>query len=193
VALRGLAAGASPNDPRAGESHESHADKAKTGARAAASGAAMTPEAVLADLHATNQLEIQAGQLAQAKGTSSEVKSFGKQLAADHSSADDKVMALAEKKNLNLRKEPSDPQEAKKDAQEIARLQKLSGAEFDRAFLTAMENGHQKTIAKLEKAKSTVQDQDIQKLVDELMPVLNKHRATASEARQDLSSGTARE
>src|SRR4051812_16678326 len=99
----------------------------------AASHEANSAQAILSDIHTTNQLEIQAGQLAQTKGSSAAVKQFGKQLATDHDSADRKVKELASKKGVSFREAPADAesaQKAEKDKAAITKLQNLSGAEF---------------------------------------------------------------
>lgn len=59
-------------------------------------------EAVLMRLHHTNQMEIRVARLAQSNGSSAKVKSFGARLVRDHSSADQKVVALAKQLGYTL-------------------------------------------------------------------------------------------
>jgi len=149
-----------------------------------------SPQGVLSALHATNQLEMSAGKLAQTKGASEEVRQFGRQLYDDHKNADQKVQSLADQKGIMLKPQPDDPVQAQKSAEqaaEVAKLSKLSGSEFDSAFLGAMAKGHADTISQLEKAKASVGDKDVESLVDDLMPVLHKHHQTAV---QDSSSSS---
>lgn len=58
--------------------------------------------AVILQMHRTNQHEIRAGQLAQRNGGSARIKSFGAQLVRDHRSADQKVTALARQMGVAL-------------------------------------------------------------------------------------------
>jgi len=160
------------------------ADDATGKSAAASKSTDNSPQAVLSAIHTDNQLEIQAGQLAQQKGSSDAVRKFGQTLYNDHNSADSKVQALAKQKGLSLSEQPADPEKARharEEKQEMERLQKLSGAEFDQAFMASMAEGHQKTIDNLEKAKASVSDTDVQKLIDELMPTLHKHQSTAAQ------------
>jgi len=179
-------------DSGSGSGGSSHAHPAQSNSNANPGPAAdASPQAVLTQIHATNELEIQAGQLAESKGSSSEVRGFGKTLSEDHKSADQKVKALATKKGISLGDKPTDPQkaaQAKDDESKVAHLKQLSGAEFDREFLEAMAAGHQRTIADLEKAKADVSDSDVKKLVDELMPTLHKHQAKADQASKTVSA-----
>ena len=49
-----------------------------------------------------NATEIAAGRLAQEKGTSDEVKDFGRKLVEDHQTADKKLVEFANKHNIML-------------------------------------------------------------------------------------------
>jgi len=159
----------------------------------AASSAAgeQSPQTVLSAIHATNQLEMSAGKLAQSKGASEQVRQFGRQLYDDHRAADQKVQSLADKKGLMLKPQLDDPTQARQSAEqaaEVAKLAKLSGPEFDTAFLAAMAKGHQQTIQQLEKVKASAADQDVETLVNDLMPVLHKHQDTAVQDSSSTSS-----
>src|ERR1700733_7073363 len=65
--------------------------------------AAMTDADVLNDLHQANQSEIHMGQLAEQKGTSSDVVAYGKTLASDHQDNDKRVVDLATKEGIALK------------------------------------------------------------------------------------------
>jgi len=176
------AAVAADDDAKAPASSHSH-DAGSSKAPATSKSTDNSPQAVLSAIDNDNQLEIQAGQLAQQKGSSDAVKKFGQTLSDDHNAADQKVQALAKKKGIELSKEPADPEKARHAAEEkkeMTRLQALSGAEFDKAFMTSMAQGHQKTIDSLEKAKASTSDKDVQQLIDDLMPTLHKHESTAT-------------
>jgi putative membrane protein len=149
------------------------------------------PQTVLSAIHATNQLEMSAGKLAQSKGSSEEVRQFGRQLYDDHRAADQKVQSLADRKGIMLKPQLDDPALASQSAEqaaEVAKLAKLSGPEFDTAFLSAMAKGHKQTIQQLEKVKASATDQDVESLVNDLMPVLHKHEQTAVQDSNSTSS-----
>ena len=57
----------------------------------------------------------------------------------------------------------------------------LSGAAFDRAFVSHMIMGHEKAIGKFETASATLQDADLKKYAEKTLPTLRKHLETAQE------------
>ncbi|HEV7395304.1 MAG TPA: DUF4142 domain-containing protein [Pyrinomonadaceae bacterium] len=77
--------------------------------------------------------EVEMGRLAATKGQNAEVKAFGRRMVRDHSKANSKLMALAKRKGVSLPSDLNDEQKAGK-----AKLENLSGAEFDREYVSMM-------------------------------------------------------
>src|SRR5689334_10021730 len=113
---------------------------ARAGSAQGAGDAAQT-EQVLMKLHHSNQMEIAAGKLAQEKGQSKDVKSFGKTLVSDHTAADKKVMALAKEEKINLPESPPMPED------KMDKMKSVSAAEFDKMFASDMLEDHKKDVA----------------------------------------------
>ena len=128
---------------------------------------------VLSKLHQSNQMEVAAGKLAQEKGQSKDVKSFGKTLVTDHSAADKKVMALAKEEKIDL------PAEVPIPADKMDMLKGATGAEFDKMFASHMLDDHKKDIADAKAARDTTTDAKLKALVAATIPVLEKHREIA--------------
>lgn len=120
-----------------------------------------------------NLAEVALGKLAQEKGTSDGVKSFGQMLVTDHSSANDKAMALA--KTLGVQP-PAEPSKAQKATYE--KFSKLSGAAFDREFIKHMVDDHKKDIREFQ-AAAKQKDERVRAFAQETLPVLQKHLDTA--------------
>ncbi|HEX2660997.1 MAG TPA: DUF4142 domain-containing protein [Polyangia bacterium] len=136
------------------------------GAARAADGPATSD--VLAKLHESNQKEIAMGKVAQKNGQSKDVIKYGKTLVKDHSAADKKVIALAKKEKLEL---PTPP-EAKHDDMG-------KGADFDSKFAKDMLEDHKKDVAEVTEARDKTQDEQLKKLLSDLLPTLQKHQDTA--------------
>src|SRR5207253_8782930 len=68
----------------------------------------LTDDQVLRKLHHVNQEEIQAGQLAQQKGTTRDVKDYGATLVRDHTKGDQDVKTMASKMNVDLEARKND-------------------------------------------------------------------------------------
>jgi len=138
-----------------------------TGARAADVNTAD----VLKKLHESNQKEIEMGKLAEQKGQSKEVKSFGKMLVKDHTAADKKVTALAKEQKTELAPAPT---------QAMDHMGSMgSGPEFDAKFAQEMLDDHKKDIAEVKQARDGTADAKLKKLIDDLLPTLQKHEDTA--------------
>ena len=143
---------------------------------------------ILSILHAKNQEEIEAGRLAQDRGTSEEVRSFGEHMVKDHTDADKRVQNVARERNLSLlspsevkQKMMAKKREDGKTAEDpIAKLRQLQGAEFDREFARCMQKGHAELIEKVEKAREKC-GEDVRALLDEILPTLRHHHEMAKE------------
>jgi len=132
------------------------------------------PADVLGKLHHSNQMEIEAGKLAQEKGTSKEVKAYGKALVRDHTAADKKVQATAKQLKVELPKEMPPMNDAKMEEAKAA-----TGADFDKKFAEAMLEDHKKDVEEASEARDKTTNPKLKKLLAGLVPTLEKHRDTA--------------
>lgn len=118
--------------------------------------------------------EVQMGELAQQKGESDSVKTFGETLVTDHGDHLKKLQAMAQQMNVAAPAAPTAKQKADRD-----KLSKLSGARFDREFARHMVTDHKKDIAKYQaEARKTG---PLAELAKETVPVLQKHLKMAQE------------
>ncbi len=143
------------------------------------------PDAVFAKKAAAGGMaEVKLGQLAQEKGSSDAVKTFGKRMETDHSKAGDELKKVASKNNINL---PSGMN--RKDQATCERLSKLSGAEFDRAYAQDMVTDHQEDIAEFKKEASAGQNDDLKNFASSTLPTLEDHLKQAREMEKTVTSG----
>jgi putative membrane protein len=135
---------------------------------------------IVAKLHHTNQMEIDAGKLAQDQGQSKKVRDFGARLVKDHQAADKKVMAYADKKGIDANAmPPAGTDDEAKDQEKMDHLRNLKGAAFDREFATMMAEGHQKAIDLVQGATGRVNDPALRTMLTQLLPTLQKHHSIA--------------
>jgi putative membrane protein len=109
------------------------------------------------------------GELAQKNGESAAVKSFGQMLVTDHSQANQKAVLAAQQIGIN--NPPQGPN--KKQQADHAKMSKLTGAAFDKAFARHMVGDHKKDIGAYSKA-AKLQDA-AGAYAQETLPVLQKH------------------
>jgi predicted outer membrane protein len=157
-------------------------------AGAAASGAKLTSgdQKILKDMAMADMAEIEGGKMAQSKGQSSEVKAFGQQMIDDHTANLNEVKALASARGVTLPTEP----DAKHKAM-AAKLDKMSGADFDKAYMKQAGVQDHKTVhAKLKTASKKAKDAEVKALVDKTEPVVAQHLKSAQQMPAD-KAGTA--
>jgi len=127
--------------------------------------------------------EVELGKLAADKASSDAVKQFGQKMVDDHSKANDQLKQLASQKQIDLPQEPS----AKHKAM-MARLQKLSGADFDKAYVSEMLKDHQHDVSAFQQESSSAADPDIKNFASQTLPTLQEHLKQV----QSLSSSSAK-
>lgn len=142
----------------------------------------MTAQNVVNNLHKDNVKEIALGQLAVQKAQSEELRQFGERLIKDHQKADEKLKATAKEQGLMVK----EPQFDEKHQDKMAKLQELSGEEFDKEFLRVIDKGHTKTLFMLRKAEEEVGNEAIANLVAELQPTIRQHDRIASDLRGEM-------
>lgn len=122
--------------------------------------------------------EIRLGQLAQERGVSQEVRSFGHTLVQDHSRAREQALQVAQR--LGVRPTEAIAPEAQA-AEE--RLRGLAGPDFDREFARVMVENHRKDVDEFRQQSRTGQ-QETRRLAEQTLPVLERHleKARALEA-----------
>ena len=114
--------------------------------------------------------EVDAGNLAQQKGTSQAVKDFGAMMVTDHTAANDKLKALAATKNISLPTSASIGEMATK-----AKLDVLSGDTFDKSYIKSQLKAHHEAIALFKKEIASGQDPDAKAFAAATLPTLQAH------------------
>jgi putative membrane protein len=120
--------------------------------------------------------EVQLGQLAAQKASNPDVKAFGQKMVDDHQKANDQLKQAAAKENIALPTEP-----AAKDKAEAARLEKLSGDAFDKAYMSHMVTDHKKDVAEFQREAKSGQDDQIKNFAQQTLPTLQDHLKMAQE------------
>ena len=124
--------------------------------------------------------EVELGQLAAEKASSDDVKKFGQRMVDDHSKANEDLKQLATKKGVHV------PQQlSAKDKATKARLSKLSGEQFDKAYMANMVRDHKKDVAEFRRETESAKDPDVKNFAASTLPTLEDHLKQA----QSLAPG----
>jgi putative membrane protein len=118
--------------------------------------------------------EVDSGRMAQQKATDDRVKQFGARMVQDHSKAGDELKQIGTAKGLKLPEAP----DAKADAE---KMEKLSGRDFDRAYMNHMVADHKKDVAEFEKEASSGKDPEIKAFAAKTLPTLREHLKMATD------------
>jgi putative membrane protein len=119
--------------------------------------------------------EIEAGKLAQAMGTSPEVKAFGEKMVTDHEKAAAELEKVADEKGAKL------------PAAMLKRHQKMlddlkdekPGKEFDNTFRRYMIASHKEAVSLFDESAKKSADKDVKAFAAKTLPILQHHGSMA--------------
>lgn len=104
--------------------------------------------------------EVQLAELAQQKSQSADIKQFGQKMLSDHSRMNDKwVKPTASRLGI-----PEPKSFSRKDKKLIAKLEGLSGSDFDSEYIKAMVKNHQDELRQFETEARTAQDPGVKQI-----------------------------
>jgi putative membrane protein len=142
-----------------------------------------------ADMHFINaaslggKAEVELGRLAQERAKDSSVKEFGRRMVEDHSQINQELSGLASRKNIT----PTiDQREKQKADQTMDHLSKLSGAEFDRAYIDHMVKDHEKDAAEFKKMSRDANDSDLKNFSEKNLRTIESHLQSARNIQSSL-------
>jgi putative membrane protein len=118
---------------------------------AAAAAQAPNDAQIAAIVVTANQVDIDAGKLAESHGSSAEVKSFGKQMVTDHTGVNKQATALVTKLKVTPQDNPTAQSLKSGGENNVANLKSLKGAAFDKAYVDNEVAYHQQVIDALDK------------------------------------------
>jgi putative membrane protein len=127
--------------------------------------------------------EVELGKLAQQKATSPGVKDFGTRMVEDHGKANDELKQLAQIKGVSV---PAAPD--KSHMREVDKLGKLSGAEFDKQYMSHMLSDHKKDVSEFKKASESSKDSDVKAFAGKTLPTLQEHLKLAQSVNDSVKT-----
>jgi putative membrane protein len=143
---------------------------------------------IIAYYYKDNLMEIELATLAKQRAASKEVKSYGEMVLNDHRAFNKKLTDLTKKTGQKIPevKPTSDAEkkalaDAKKSAADI---KKLSGASFDREYLSFMAESHHHASVNIDTHITVVKHTELVSLLRDVKPTLQQHEARARELQQ---------
>jgi putative membrane protein len=128
--------------------------------------------------------EVALGKVAASQAADDGVKQFGQRMVDDHGKANGELKSLASEKGVELPAEPNAKQKATQ-----ARLEKMQGAAFDRAYVQDMLADHKHDVAAFEKAAKSAGDADLKAWAAKTLPTLKEHLQLVQQLASKGSAG----
>jgi putative membrane protein len=163
----------------------------EAGVRGGVKGSTLTSQDrnFLQEAYMGNRAEVEMAELAAKQASNNEVKQFAHKMVDHHTKANQELERLAQAKNVTF------PQQLEsKHRNEIQKLSKMSGQQFDQAFMRERLNAHHKNIQLYEKAAQSARDNDVRDYASDTLSTLREHyqeaRTVAQNAGIDISEHT---
>jgi len=123
-----------------------------------------------------NQVDIDAGKLAEAKGSTPDVKAFGKQMVTDHSGVNQQAVALVTKLKVTPEDNPTSQSLKAGGADNVKTLQGLQGAAFDKAYVDHEVAYHQQVLDAIDKTLiPNAKNEELKALIVKVRPAFVAH------------------
>jgi putative membrane protein len=122
----------------------------------------------------SNLFEIESSNLAKTKTTNPQVVAYADSMIQMHTTAQNAIKALAEKRKFSIASELNDKNKSIRD-----NLNSLSGANFDRAYINAQVTGHQATQADFQTEIDNGKDAELKAFAVQNKPMIDQHLVSA--------------
>ena len=135
-----------------------------------------------------NQVDIDAGKLAKEHSKNKEVDKFAQQMITDHTGVNKQAVALAQK--LKVKPEDNDTSKSLKKGgdENIAKLKKLKGAEFDKEYVAHEVAYHQAVLDAIDKTLiPSAKNAELKGLIEKVRPAIQAHLDHARHLQADLA------
>lgn len=114
--------------------------------------------------------EVELGKLAGQKASSDAVKQFGTKMVDDHSKANSELKEVASKSRIDI----PDALDSKHQSR-IDKLAKLSGADFDKAYVKDQVKDHEQTVSEFQNEAQNGADANVRQFAGATLPTLQEH------------------
>ncbi len=121
--------------------------------------------------------EIKFSQLAADKATNPRVKQYAQKMITDHQQLETEMKPFADKLGVTPVTELDSEHQAKYDA-----LSGMSGTDFDKTYMTGMDQDHHKALDAFKAEESATSDKDFKKVVAKGEKVVAQHTMMADKA-----------
>ncbi|MEO8089882.1 MAG: DUF4142 domain-containing protein [Gemmatimonadales bacterium] len=131
---------------------------------------------IVREVTVRNMFELRTAEIAGKKSSNAAVKGFAGQMQTDHMKINDRLTALVGRDGKPFRIGLGNTQTL---GDEVKRLDKLSGVQFDQEYMRSMVAHHQDNVSYFQSAANTAQSSQVRQLLASGLPVLRQHLSMA--------------
>ncbi len=130
--------------------------------------------------YTAGDIDVKAAKVALEKSKDESVRAFANNMVTDHTAVNDKALALVKKLGVTPEDNDTSKSLVKQDAEKQAKLAKLSGAAFDRAYIDNEVAFHKTVLAALEKTLiPSAQNAELKSLLQTGLKIFQGHEQHA--------------
>ena len=154
-----------------------------------AQGAGPTDPQIAHIVVTANQVDIDAGKLAESKGNSKEVRDFGKMMVTDHSGVNKQAVELVTKLKVKPEDNPTSQSLKSGGAENVKKLEGLKGAAFDKAYIDHEVAYHQQVLDAVDKTLiPNAKNEELKALIVKVRPAFVAHLEHAKQIQSKLGA-----
>jgi putative membrane protein len=151
-----------------------------TGLSFAAQGLTADEETFIQKAAASDQAEIMLSKLALERASIPQVKQFAQTMVTDHTKSTSLLKPIAADHGVNLPENPPQPA----NDERYQKLEKQSGAAFDKTYIEMMVTDHQDMLHAFETEAGQATDPKLKEFISTVQPIVAHHLQMAKELRQ---------
>jgi len=140
--------------------------------------------AFIRDSAQDNKAQIMLGELAEKKATNADVKQFAERMVRDHDKIEERLEQLADNEGVELPRNPA-PRANMTDDE----LQKLSGKQFDKAYMSHMLNDHTQDVSAFKHEEQQGSNPQVKEFAEKTLPTLESHLQEAQKVAPETGAG----
>ena len=147
--------------------------------------AVVADSAFIREVEASNTAEIRLGQLAERKASDSQVKQFAQRMITDHNGLQREWGNIASTSGFRISGAID-----QRHQEQLTRLERLSGNEFDRAFMAAMVENHQENMRSLQTKGRSAQSPQVRQQASRSLGAVEEHLSLAQQIASQVGADT---
>jgi putative membrane protein len=134
-----------------------------------------------------NQVDIDAGKLAESKASNPDVKAYGHRMATDHADVNKQAVELVTKLKVTPKNNPTSESLKAGGEKNMADLKKLSGTAFDKAYIDHEVAYHQQVLDAVDKTLiPSAKNEELKALLIKVRPAFVSHLEHAKQVQSTL-------